>query len=173
MQAQTRRVAVIGGNRIPFARSNTVYAGVSNQEMLTAAIDGVDDWARADATPTWTAYNHAMYDWFHPPQIGCLAQEDGYILVEARDDVLVTKVQVTVLDGEGCVLVTGEAVRVGRPAVGVVGSEQDAGQHAIGDPRRVFPQLLDPGQGLPMFSGEELLEFVRMADAIVRAPLDD
>lgn len=37
----TRRVAVIGGNRIPFARSNTVYAGVSNQEMLTAALDGL------------------------------------------------------------------------------------------------------------------------------------
>ncbi|MFS0884558.1 acetyl-CoA C-acetyltransferase [Aeromicrobium sp. 179-A 4D2 NHS] len=36
-----RRVAVIGGNRIPFARSNTVYAGVSNQEMLTAALDGL------------------------------------------------------------------------------------------------------------------------------------
>ena len=41
MQAQTRRVAVIGGNRIPFARSNTVYATASNQEMLTAAIDGL------------------------------------------------------------------------------------------------------------------------------------
>ena len=41
MQAQTRRVAVIGGNRIPFARSNTVYADASNQEMLTAAIDGL------------------------------------------------------------------------------------------------------------------------------------
>ena len=37
----TRRVAVLGGNRIPFARSNTVYAEVSNQEMLTAAIDGL------------------------------------------------------------------------------------------------------------------------------------
>lgn len=36
-----RRVAIIGGNRIPFARSNTVYAGVSNQEMLTAALDGL------------------------------------------------------------------------------------------------------------------------------------
>src|ERR1700712_133443 len=36
-----RRVAVIGGNRIPFARSNTVYATASNQEMLTAAIDGL------------------------------------------------------------------------------------------------------------------------------------
>lgn len=41
MQAKTRRVAVLGGNRIPFARSNSVYAGVSNQEMLTATIDGL------------------------------------------------------------------------------------------------------------------------------------
>ena len=39
----TRRVAVLGGNRIPFARSNTAYADVSNQEMLTAAIDGLVD----------------------------------------------------------------------------------------------------------------------------------
>ncbi|WP_332644379.1 acetyl-CoA C-acetyltransferase [Aeromicrobium sp.] len=36
-----RRVAVIGGNRIPFARSNTVYISASNQEMLTAALDGL------------------------------------------------------------------------------------------------------------------------------------
>ena len=41
MQPNTRRVAVLGGNRIPFARSNTVYATASNQEMLTAAIDGL------------------------------------------------------------------------------------------------------------------------------------
>ncbi len=41
MPSHTRRVAVIGGNRIPFARSNTVYADVSNQDMLTAAIDGL------------------------------------------------------------------------------------------------------------------------------------
>ncbi|WP_374999352.1 acetyl-CoA C-acetyltransferase [Aeromicrobium sp. CTD01-1L150] len=38
-----RRVAVVGGNRIPFARSNTVYTGVSNQDMLTAALDGLVD----------------------------------------------------------------------------------------------------------------------------------
>ena len=37
MPSTSRRVAVIGGNRIPFARSNTVYADASNQEMLTAA----------------------------------------------------------------------------------------------------------------------------------------
>jgi acetyl-CoA C-acetyltransferase len=41
--ARIRRVAVIGGNRIPFARSNGAYADVSNQEMLTAAIDGLVD----------------------------------------------------------------------------------------------------------------------------------
>ena len=35
------RVAVIGGNRIPFARSNSAYARASNQDMLTAAIDGL------------------------------------------------------------------------------------------------------------------------------------
>ena len=38
-----RRVAIIGGNRIPFARSNTVYAKASNQEMLTAALQGLVD----------------------------------------------------------------------------------------------------------------------------------
>ncbi len=39
--SSVRRVAVIGGNRIPFARSNTVYTQASNQEMLTAALDGL------------------------------------------------------------------------------------------------------------------------------------
>lgn len=38
---QPRRVAIVGGNRIPFARSNTVYATASNQEMLTSALDGL------------------------------------------------------------------------------------------------------------------------------------
>ncbi|MDX1633623.1 MAG: acetyl-CoA C-acetyltransferase [Marinobacter sp.] len=38
-----RRVAIIGGNRIPFARSNTVYSKISNQELLTAALRGLVD----------------------------------------------------------------------------------------------------------------------------------
>jgi acetyl-CoA C-acetyltransferase len=37
----TRRVAILGGNRIPFARSNGPYAEASNQDMLTAALDGL------------------------------------------------------------------------------------------------------------------------------------
>ncbi len=36
-----RRVAVLGGNRLPFARSNSAYSTASNQDMLTAALDGL------------------------------------------------------------------------------------------------------------------------------------
>lgn len=39
--SQTRRVAIVGGNRIPFARSNGAYATASNQDMLTAALEGL------------------------------------------------------------------------------------------------------------------------------------
>ncbi len=42
--AQTkRRVAVLGGNRIPFARSDGAYAEASNQDMFTAALAGLVD----------------------------------------------------------------------------------------------------------------------------------
>jgi acetyl-CoA C-acetyltransferase len=43
MTNTTRRVAILGGNRIPFSRSNGAYATASNQDMLTAAIDGLAD----------------------------------------------------------------------------------------------------------------------------------
>jgi acetyl-CoA C-acetyltransferase len=36
-----RRVAIVGGVRIPFARGNGAYARVGNQEMLTEALRGV------------------------------------------------------------------------------------------------------------------------------------
>jgi acetyl-CoA C-acetyltransferase len=38
-----RRVAIVGSNRIPFARSNTAYAAASNQDMLTFALQGLVD----------------------------------------------------------------------------------------------------------------------------------
>lgn len=38
-----RRVAVLGGNRIPFARSDGAYAQASNQDMFTAALTGLVD----------------------------------------------------------------------------------------------------------------------------------
>jgi acetyl-CoA C-acetyltransferase len=39
----TRNAVVVGGARIPFARSNTAYAKIGNQEMLTAAFKAIVD----------------------------------------------------------------------------------------------------------------------------------
>ena len=43
MTESLRRVAIVGGSRIPFCRSNTIYADKNNLDMLSAAIDGVVD----------------------------------------------------------------------------------------------------------------------------------
>ena len=47
MSGATRRAAVLGGNRIPFARSDGAYADASNQDMLTATLDGLCDALRS------------------------------------------------------------------------------------------------------------------------------
>ncbi|ASW92420.1 acetyl-CoA C-acetyltransferase [Mycobacterium marseillense] len=39
--SERRRVAILGGNRIPFARSDGAYAEASNQDMFTAALGGL------------------------------------------------------------------------------------------------------------------------------------
>jgi acetyl-CoA C-acetyltransferase len=43
MNSSVRRVAVLGGTRIPFARQNGPYAQASNQDMLTAVLNAVVD----------------------------------------------------------------------------------------------------------------------------------
>ncbi|MDO5504169.1 MAG: acetyl-CoA C-acyltransferase, partial [Actinomycetia bacterium] len=41
MTRTARKVAVLGGNRIPFARQGGAYAKASNQDMLTASLEGL------------------------------------------------------------------------------------------------------------------------------------
>jgi acetyl-CoA C-acetyltransferase len=41
MTQSVRRVAILGGSRIPFARQNGPYAQASNQDMLTATLDSL------------------------------------------------------------------------------------------------------------------------------------
>lgn len=43
MSNSLRRVAIVGGSRIPFCRSNTIYADKSNLDMLATVLDGVVD----------------------------------------------------------------------------------------------------------------------------------
>lgn len=40
---ELRRVAIVGANRIPFAKSNTAYHEQGNQQLLTAALSGLVD----------------------------------------------------------------------------------------------------------------------------------
>ena len=42
-QPTLRRIAVVGGVRIPFCRSNTLYADLSNLDMMSAALNGLVD----------------------------------------------------------------------------------------------------------------------------------
>ena len=62
--SRVRRVAIVGGSRIPFARAHGAYARVGNQEMLTASFKALVDrfglrgelFPRvADAYATWRA----------------------------------------------------------------------------------------------------------------------
>jgi acetyl-CoA C-acetyltransferase len=48
MNASARRVAVLGGSRIPFARQNGPYAKASNPDMLTGTRDEL-------VTPFWAS----------------------------------------------------------------------------------------------------------------------
>ena len=58
------------------------------------------------------AYNIAVSDWFNPPVIHQIKHQNGRILIEASDKVLVSKVLVMILDSEENVVEQGEAVFV-------------------------------------------------------------
>ncbi len=38
---QIKKVAIVGYNRIPFARQNTAYVEAGNKDMMTAALNGL------------------------------------------------------------------------------------------------------------------------------------
>jgi hypothetical protein len=65
----------------------------------------------AAATAMRTAYNFALSDWWHAPVIHCIERREGRVLIEATDNVMVAKVQVTILDEEGQALEKGEATK--------------------------------------------------------------
>ena len=64
--------------------------------------------ALAQNTP-FNAYNLAVSDWFHAPVIHEVARYPGRIRIDASDNVLVTKVVITISDERGQTLEQGEA----------------------------------------------------------------
>jgi hypothetical protein len=58
-----------------------------------------------------TAFHLARSDWFHPPVIHEVKLRQNMIRVRASDNVMVTKVVITILDEEGRLVEAGEATR--------------------------------------------------------------
>ncbi|MBI3150944.1 MAG: hypothetical protein HYZ21_02320 [Chloroflexi bacterium] len=69
-------------------------------------------YARLAAGTIMSAYNFALSDWFNPPVIHKIERVYGRIRVQASDNVMVTKVLVTILDEEGKVVEKKEAWKV-------------------------------------------------------------
>ena len=65
----------------------------------------------AAVRPMNTAYALALGDWLKPPVIHRIERGEGRILVEASDNIRVTRVQVTLLGEGGTVLEKGEALQ--------------------------------------------------------------
>ena len=69
-------------------------------------------YAQLAAGTVKSPYNWALSDWFNPPVIHKIERAEGHIRVQASDNVMVTRVQVTILDAEGKVVEKGEARKV-------------------------------------------------------------
>jgi len=82
-------------------RQAAAYAKVASKENPIYA-------QKAKGT-SLNAYNVAVRDWRRPPVIDSIEWEAGHILVRATDDVMVTRVTVTVLGEAGQCLEQGEA----------------------------------------------------------------
>ena len=64
------------------------------------------------AKGTWKSpYNFALSDCWHPPVIHRIERRKGRIRVEATDNIMVARVRVSILDGEGKLVERGEGIR--------------------------------------------------------------
>ena len=112
-----RKVAILGGNRIPFARSNKEYSKASNQDMLSAAIEGLV----------------ARYG-LQGAELGMVAA--GAVLKHSRDfnmtrEVVLgsslssatpaTDLQMACGTGLAAAVLVGDAIRAGRIEAGIAG----------------------------------------------------
>lgn len=66
-------------------------------------------YAQKAAGTSKNAYNLAFRDWRKPPIINRIEWQDGKVRVSAYDDMMVTRVTITILDEEGQCLEQGEA----------------------------------------------------------------
>ncbi|MCC8401565.1 acetyl-CoA C-acetyltransferase [Paraburkholderia sp. MMS20-SJTN17] len=142
-QPAVRRVAIVGGNRIPFARSNTAYATASNQDMLSFTLQGLID----------------RYD-LHGVRLGEVAA--GAVIKHSRDfnltreSVLSTTlaretpaydVQQACGTGLEAALLVANKIALGQIDAGIAGGVDTASDTPIGVNERMRKILLEANRG--------------------------
>lgn len=142
-QPAVRRVAIIGGNRIPFARSNTAYATASNQDMLSFTLQGLID-----------RYN------LHGQRLGEVAA--GAVIKHSRDfnltreSVLSTTlaketpaydVQQACGTGLEAAILVANKIALGQIEVGIAGGVDTTSDAPIGVNERMRKILLEANRG--------------------------
>jgi len=126
-----RRVAIVGGVRIPFARGNGAYAQVGNQEMLTAALRGMVDrfglqGERLDEVAAGAVMKHSsQWNLTRESVLGCglAAETPGLDLQRACG----TSLEAAILLGN-------------KIALGQIDGAIAAGVDTVSDPPVVFPK---------------------------------
>src|SRR5471032_2230078 len=129
--ASPRRVAIIGGARIPFARGNGAYAQVGNQEMLVAALRGVVErfglqGQRLDEVAAGAVVKHSSQWNLTRESVlgsGLAAETPGLDLQRACG----TSLEAAILIGN-------------KIALGQIDSGMAAGVDTVSDPPVVFPK---------------------------------
>jgi acetyl-CoA C-acetyltransferase len=129
--ASPRRVAIVGGARIPFARGNGAYALVGNQEMLIAALRGVVErfglrGQRVDDVAAGAVMKHSsQWNLTRESVLGCglAAETPGLDLQRACGTSL-----------EAAILL-GNKIALGQIDCGIAG-----GADTVSDPPVVFPR---------------------------------
>ena len=149
--ASPRRVAIVGGVRIPFVRGNGAYARVGNQEMLTATLRGVVErfglqGQRLDDVAAGAVMKHSsQWNLTRESVLGCglAAETPGLDLQRACG----TSLEAAILLGN-------------KIALGQIDCAIAAGVNTVSDPPVVYPksfqQLL-----LRSYRGKTLTERVK------------
>jgi acetyl-CoA C-acetyltransferase len=129
--ATPRRVAIIGGVRIPFARGNGVYAQVGNQEMLVATLRalvdryGLQGQRLGDVAAGAVMKHSSQWNLTRESVLGCglAAETPGLDLQRACG----TSLEAAILVGN-------------KIALGQIDSAIAAGVDTVSDPPVVFPK---------------------------------
>ncbi|MEV0799560.1 acetyl-CoA C-acetyltransferase [Kribbella sp. NPDC050281] len=163
---ETRRVAVVAGNRIPFARQDKTYRHASNSDMLTAALNGLVDRAGLGGQ-----------------EVGEVVA--GAVLKHARDWNLVREVvlgsklapttpaydiQQACGTGLEAAILVGNKIALGQIDVGIAGGVDTASDAPISVNDRLRSILLDLNRAKSVQDRLKVLARVRPKDVLPEIP---